>query len=139
IPANQGAFLTQWQYLGISFFYGFVAFFLLVPAVFGPQDKGAIRGFLRSRVMVALGVISYGIYLWHIICVKQVQRWTLAGDLPKNLWVWFAATIVLTLATATASWFLLERPIIRWSHRPRLFARPKPRPPAPDPAPANAP
>jgi len=130
IPAHQGALLTEWQFTGISFFYGLVALFLLIPAVFGPQDRGYIRAFLRSRVMVSLGVISYGIYLWHIIYVKQTQRWTLEGTLPKNLWVWFGVVVVLTLATATVSWFVLERPIIRWSHRPRLPLRRPAAPPA---------
>ena len=39
--------------------------FLLLPAVFGPQDRGLIRRGLRSWPMASLGVISYGVYVWH--------------------------------------------------------------------------
>ena len=52
---------------GQHYLYGATAVLLILPAVFGPQDRSSsrIRGFLQTRVMVYLGVISYGIYLWH--------------------------------------------------------------------------
>src|SRR5207342_1888367 len=50
------------QTLGLTVFCGLVAFFLIFPAVFGPQDRGGLRAFLRSRVMIFLGTVSYGIY-----------------------------------------------------------------------------
>ena len=55
-----------------QFLYGACAFFLLLPAVFGPQDRGIVRRFLRWQPMVYLGLISYGIYLWH-------QAWIRSG------------------------------------------------------------
>ena len=66
-----------------------------------------------SRVMVFLGTISYGIYLWHIIYVKQVDIWSRDGVLPHNLYVWFLVILGFTLTTATLSYYLLERPLIR--------------------------
>ncbi len=51
--------------------YGLFAFCLLLPAVFGPQDRGSIRWLLRSWPMASLGVISYGIYLWHLNLIDQ--------------------------------------------------------------------
>ena len=45
--------------------YGLFAFFLLLPAVFGPQHTGTIRWVLRWKPVAALGVVSYGVYLWH--------------------------------------------------------------------------
>jgi peptidoglycan/LPS O-acetylase OafA/YrhL len=48
---------------GQHYLYAAVAVLLVLPAVFGPQDRGSsrIRGFLQTRVMVFLGTISYGI------------------------------------------------------------------------------
>ena len=40
--------------------YGLFAFLLLLPAVFGPQDRSLIRRIPRSWPMASLGVISYG-------------------------------------------------------------------------------
>ena len=54
--------------------YGVFAFFLLLPAVFGPQGKGLIRRFLQCWPMASLGVISYGIYLWHETWIYQILK-----------------------------------------------------------------
>ena len=109
--------VTRTQDFGIAFLYGLVAFFLIFPAVFGDQGHGRIRGFLRTRVLTMLGLISYGIYLWHIIWVQQFKIWFHNGTFGVNIWEWFAVVLALTLCTATASYFLVERPAIRLSHR----------------------
>ena len=59
-----------------QFLYGATAFFLLLPAVFGPQDRGLVRRFLRWQPMVYLGLISYGIYLWHQAWIERAVSWT---------------------------------------------------------------
>jgi peptidoglycan/LPS O-acetylase OafA/YrhL len=91
---------------------------IVVPAVLGDQGAGLIRRFLRAPWMVFLGVISYGIYLWHYNIVVIVQRdwfgWrTETGNAVMVSVVVFAATV----AVATASWYLVERPLIRLVHR----------------------
>ncbi len=87
-----------------------VAFLLVVPGVFG--DGGVIRKVLRSRPLVFLGVVSYGMYLWHTSIIQEFD-----GDtaIPNNLQ--FVVAFFATLAVATASWYLLEGPILRWAHR----------------------
>jgi peptidoglycan/LPS O-acetylase OafA/YrhL len=115
--------VTRIQSFGIAFVYGLVAFFLLFPAVFGPQDRGRIRRFLQHPVMVWLGTVSYGIYLWHMIYVKEAERWTRNGWLGTNVFLWLAVVLPLTVLTAATSYYLIERPIINRSHgrpsRPR--------------------
>ena len=72
----------------------------MLPAVFGPQDRdrGWIRAFLQTRVMVFLGVISYGIYLWHELWLGKYMEWTGAHAftvaLPPILLAVFALTVV---------------------------------------------
>ena len=124
---------------GQHYLYGAVAVLLVLPAVFGPQDRGSsrIRAFLQTRVMVFLGMISYGIYLWHEGWIDRYLAWTgvpvfavYTSDTPfawhTNSLIsipWFSfvlAVVGLTIASATLSWYLWERPILRLKH---LFDR----------------
>ncbi len=116
-PESIYASVTRTQDFGIAFLYGLVAFFLIFPLVFGDQSVGRIRRFLQTPVMVYLGLISYGIYLWHNIWVKQLKVWVHDGTIGANIWIWFAIVLAFALLSATASYYLVERPAIRWSHR----------------------
>ncbi len=89
-----------------------VATFLVVPGVFGAG--GGIRRMLASRAFVYVGVVSYGIYLWHTPILEQV---TDVDAIPPNFRVWVA--FAATLAVASISWRYLEQPIIRAVHRAR--------------------
>jgi peptidoglycan/LPS O-acetylase OafA/YrhL len=97
--------------------YGLFAFFLLLPAVFGPQDRSLIRRLLRSWPMVGMGVISYGIYLWHLDLINEFMKWTdwKPGMVPY--WILASAVLGLAIAVASASYFGLERPILRFKGR----------------------
>jgi peptidoglycan/LPS O-acetylase OafA/YrhL len=123
--------------------YGLFAFFVLLPAVFGPQHKGTIRWALRFKPVAALGLISYGIYLWHQAWVDMYIRWT--GELfriplPKL----FGVVMGLSVVTATVSYVVVERPILGlkdrlgwWRGSPRSRRRPT-APAAPVTAPVPA-
>jgi peptidoglycan/LPS O-acetylase OafA/YrhL len=96
---------------------------------------------LRARFVVWLGVVSYGIYLWHqpLMCLLGGH-----GLLPRNLFVELPIVLPLTLAVAWASWRFVEGPILRRAHRRGRERQParQPQPgavPAPDlPQPAPA-
>jgi peptidoglycan/LPS O-acetylase OafA/YrhL len=91
--------------------YSSFAFFLLVPAVFGPQRSGVIRWVLRCKPVAALGVVSYGIYLWHQAWIGEFVKWT--GELFRvPLPEMFAVVLGLSVASASASYLLVERPIL---------------------------
>jgi peptidoglycan/LPS O-acetylase OafA/YrhL len=96
-----------------QFLYGATAFFLLLPAVFGPQDRGLVRKFLRWKPLVYLGLISYGVYLWHQAWIGRAFSWTgsplFRASFPAVLTTAFAWTLV----TASLSWFLVERPLLQ--------------------------
>jgi peptidoglycan/LPS O-acetylase OafA/YrhL len=110
-----------------QFLYGFTAFFLLLPAVFGPQDRGPVRRLLRFAPIAYLGMISYGIYLWHQAFIKKVHQW--GGWAPGpgenallsfrgNFLVHVVAALALSVIAATISWYLIERPILRRKNQP---------------------
>lgn len=103
--------------LGRQELYGLVAVLLVAPAVLGPQDAGVVRAALRHPVARALGVVSYGIYLWHEAWILLYVRWT--GDRLFSFPWWELAAAVVALATATAalSWVVLERPAQGLAHR----------------------
>jgi peptidoglycan/LPS O-acetylase OafA/YrhL len=111
---------------GIAFtretLYLLVAFFLVLPAVVGPQDRGVTRRFLRLTPMVYLGTISYGIYLWHQAFIKKIHQWggwapgpgenPLLGFRGSYL-VHFLGALALSAVVATFSWYVIERPLLR--------------------------
>ena len=89
--------------------FGLVAFLLLLPAVFGDERGGLPRRILANPLLAWLGLISYGIFLWHLAIAEKFGPD--GADLP---FVWaLIATAILSTAVAAASYYLLERPILR--------------------------
>jgi peptidoglycan/LPS O-acetylase OafA/YrhL len=82
---------------------------------------GSWRATLLSRGPVRwLGTLSYGIYLVHfpvIVWLRGTERW------PESLASQLMVVTAVSLALAAASWFLLERPAIRWARRATTRAR----------------
>ena len=105
------------QQMGRQVTYGLWGFFLVLPAVFGPQDRGVIRWVLRSPVPRYLGMVSYGIYLWHQFFIDRFQRWTGTPIFGGR----FGETVLFVLVGATLaaalSYVLVERPILRLKDR----------------------
>ena len=93
--------------------YGAFAFFLLLPAVFGPSRKGLIRKFLCWWPMFALGVISYGIYLWHETWIYQVLDVGKLHLFDIEFWAYFMAVLGLTVVASTGTYFVIEKPALR--------------------------
>jgi peptidoglycan/LPS O-acetylase OafA/YrhL len=101
------------QYLARHWLYAAVALGVLLPAAFGPAGRGAIRRMLGHRVLLRVGVISYGVYLWHNAAMEK-----LAGRIGRDgtwadFWLVLAAGLVIALVASELSWRLLERPILR--------------------------
>ncbi len=101
----------SWLYLG-----GFLAFALLVAVVIADisqEQLGPVGKVLALRPLRWIGAISYGLYLWHWpIYVFLSPARTNLDD--YNL---FAVRIATTFVVATASYYLVERPIRTGSWR----------------------
>ncbi len=117
IPRDILYFVSPGVNLARQALYGTFAFFLLLPAVFGPQERGQIRRLLSSWPVASIGVISYGVYLWHLDLIDQFLRWT--GYEPQGVpfGILALAVVSMAIAFASASYFVLERPLLRLKGR----------------------
>ena len=91
--------------------FGLIALLLMLPAVFGGDRGGAPRRLLATRVMSSLGLISYGVFLWHYAVALEL------GEEGAGFAVVLAATLAISIVVGTASYLLLERPLLRLKYR----------------------
>jgi len=70
---------------------------------------------LGSRVLVWLGDISYGVYLWHFPISFYLHTETTLGLWPKTLIV-----VAASLTIASLSYYLMERPLLNSHARARF-------------------
>jgi hypothetical protein len=96
---------SSWLYRG-----GFTACGLAVVAVIAAvahPEAGLLSRVLSWRPLCLLGLISYGVYLWHwpVFVVVDEGRSGLDG------WGLFVIRVVLTLVIAIASYLIVEQPI----------------------------
>jgi peptidoglycan/LPS O-acetylase OafA/YrhL len=118
------AVMSPAQAIGLNLCQTLLGFFVVIPAVLGPQHHGAVRRLLRSRTLTFLGVISYGLYLWHWFLLQVVQEDWLGWPLRHGNWVpVFLLGLPVVIAAAAASWYLLERPILGWARSVARFDR----------------
>jgi peptidoglycan/LPS O-acetylase OafA/YrhL len=106
-----------------QFLYGATAFFVLFPAVFGPQDRGFVRRLLRWPPLVYVGLVSYGVYLWHQSWLERAVKWNHQPDFRASFPAIVTAAFALTMMTASVSWFAVERPLLRRRDRYRPAPR----------------
>jgi peptidoglycan/LPS O-acetylase OafA/YrhL len=101
---------------------------LLAPAVLGTRGGGPVRRLLAWRPLAWVGLVSYGVYLWHLDVLRELESAGLPG----------AAVVVLglagSLALGAATWYGVERHAIRAGRR--ASGRPPAEPAAARPVPA---
>ena len=98
------------------------------------ERAGFPRAVLRNRLLGWLGVISFGIYLWHL----PIMAW-LANDILERAMggLWHAGDhggrVALAVGSAAASYYVVERPLLRAQARApaRRSACPEPSASAP--------
>lgn len=108
---------TVAQDLGVYALSAVVAAGLALPAVFR-SPTGRIGLILGARPVAWLGLVSYGIYLYHWPIAERLNGgYTSGGDAPvRFLWV-TAATVALAVAAGAASYYAIERPVLRLKER----------------------
>jgi peptidoglycan/LPS O-acetylase OafA/YrhL len=106
---------------------GLSAFFFLLPLTQGGSPW--TQSLLGNPTMVWLGEISYGVYLWHLALLVAIARWFGWAPFSGHFFVLFLLTAASATVAATASWYLMERPLLRrfsssWRRPARLDQAP---------------
>ena len=123
---------TASQHMGKHLLLGAAAALLAAPAAFRTRRPSAVRSVLEAWPLRRVGVVSYSVFLWHVLWIRTVAEWL---DIPQRaggFWTLLLATLAITIPWAAASYWLVERPTMELGQRP---AQPAPITPAPAPAP----
>lgn len=105
-----------WQWTGQHALYGAAAFFIMLPLILG--NHPGLDRVLGSRVARFGGNISYGVYLWHVPLMPKVQKALGYHEFDGHFLGLLLATLGCSVAAASASWYLLERPALRYASLP---------------------
>ncbi len=108
-----------------------LAFFCLVAAAAGSDRVD--RGLAAVPGLRFVGKVSYAVYLWHFFVLLALAGAYQAQDAALPPWLAYALLIVVgglaSLAVATVSWYLIERPALRLKrHAAYAAAAPRNRP-----------
>jgi peptidoglycan/LPS O-acetylase OafA/YrhL len=109
--------LSTWERVIHHVALATVAFLIVLPAVFVGRH-GFSQRVLANPLVAWIGLISYGIFLWHFAVAHE-----LGLDLPYG--VALLVTLIVSVVIAATSYYLVERPILRFKYRPigDLFGR----------------
>ena len=95
--------------------YSVVALGAILPALFAEPGRGLVGRVLGNRVLAYLGLVSYGIYLYHLAVLDQLFAW-LGRDLPPSiatrLVVYLSVGALAATLLASISYYAVERPAL---------------------------
>ncbi len=91
--------------------YGLAAALLVLPAVFGDQSRGLVRRLLAQPLIAWLGLVSYGVFLYHVTVAQKIYFDWIPDTSLSLLTV---TTIAITVPVAAASYYLVEKPFLKF-------------------------
>jgi peptidoglycan/LPS O-acetylase OafA/YrhL len=102
--------------------FGIIALLLLVPAVFEDHSGGVPRRLLARPVVAWLGLVSYGIFLWHYVVTLELGT----NGAGASFVVVLLGSLAISITVAALSYYLVERPLLRLKYRRlRVACRPR--------------
>jgi peptidoglycan/LPS O-acetylase OafA/YrhL len=106
------SYTDAWQYRG-GFLISAVLVCVIIASVTRADARGPLAWCLSRAPLRAIGMISYGLYLWHypVYVYVNADRTGLRGS---DLVI---VRILCTFAIATVSFFVIERPVRRGALR----------------------
>ena len=105
--------IDRGQVILVHVSFAVIAALLLLPAVFGDQGGGFPRRVLSNSIIAWLGLISYGIFLWHYVVALKLGQFGAGAGFGLVL----LATLAISIACAATSYYLVERPFLRLKYR----------------------
>ena len=85
-------------------------FFLVLPALIPGARSGAVRRLLASRVLVFLGTISFGIYLWNAIIGEYLLDHRPFPSLLGHIAIYVFLITAISIVIAYFVFIIVERP-----------------------------
>jgi peptidoglycan/LPS O-acetylase OafA/YrhL len=114
-----GNFLQHYSrrmFVGRHELYSLVAVGLVVPAILAEPGRGVAGRVLAGRVLAFLGLISFGMYLYHLAVIKQIDLWLgspLDVPLGVRIVIYGGLGLLGSGLLASLSYYLVERPALR--------------------------
>ncbi|NJP33609.1 acyltransferase family protein [Micromonospora thermarum] len=93
--------------------YLVIAVLAVAPLALPTGRPRYMRAVLSNPVVAFLGRISYGVFLWHVFHLWLYFGLTGTPLGTGNFWLVMATVLGASVVTATASWYLVERPAMR--------------------------
>jgi peptidoglycan/LPS O-acetylase OafA/YrhL len=93
--------------------YLVVAACLVAPAAFQPANQTFVSWLFGNGTMRFLGRISYGIFLWQFVVIYAYYDLVDRRPLTFDYFPVLIVTALGTIALATVSYYLVERPLMR--------------------------
>jgi peptidoglycan/LPS O-acetylase OafA/YrhL len=110
-PAHPRAFGVGHE-LVVFLAFGLIALLLVLPAVFEARSPSIVQRVLGMRLLGWFGLVSYGVFLWHKPLLDQIRiHYAHDSVLARS-----ALAAVITAAIAAASYYVVERPLLRLKH-----------------------
>lgn len=100
-------------YIVLHLVQALVAVLVLIPVFFGNPNFGVPARFLGHPLMLWLGLLSYGLYLWSVTITIDLG----VGGAEAGFWTVLALTFLITLPFAAATYYLIERPLMVLKYR----------------------
>ena len=106
-----------WKPVVLISLNGLSACFLLLPGFLGPAAADPWRRGLQTKALVSLGLISYGIFLWHPIAIDEMNNWVLQNRMVPSFFTALPVVLGFALVAATLSYVVIEKPAQRLRDR----------------------
>jgi peptidoglycan/LPS O-acetylase OafA/YrhL len=106
-------FMVEGEYDTLNLLQGVAAVLLFVPGTFGNPNHGLPNRLLGSPVLMRIGLISYGLLLWNVTIAVLIGD----GGAEKGYWAVLIGGGLATIPLAIGSYFLVERPLMRFKYR----------------------
>jgi hypothetical protein len=113
--ATRGHFAEPWGY-GLPWL-GTLVSYPVVAAAATAIVLGSIGIGLRLRPLEYLGKISYGLYVYHQMCIWIVDRYLPVRNGVLHACLREVAALALTVAVSAVSYALLEKPFLKLKQR----------------------
>ena len=107
------------EYTTLNLIQGAAAILLFIPGVFANPNRGLPNRVLGHPILMWIGLISYGLLLWNVTIAVLLGN----PGAGEGYWTVLIAGTIATLPLAALSYYLVERPLMKFKYRPLRRSR----------------